>query len=209
MRRAFLLVTASAIIALHCTSARAQSFGVELHNTLMPAAGGMGGVSIAQPQDVTSAINANPATMMQFPGTQFLFGGAWAEPTFNLTQTSNIPVIGPPLIEPFSAKSTAPGTPLGNIGITQDLSELGMPVTFGLGFVTTAGAFIDFRQVPESRGTNTGMTIFNLPVAVAADVSDRLSIGASLALGIAFFDGPFVGASGMTPDYALRGTLGA
>ena len=28
-------------------------------------------------------------------------------------------------------------------------------------------------------------------------------------MGIAFFDGPFVGASGMTPDYALRGVLGA
>src|SRR5262245_46247762 len=72
-----------------------QSFGVELHNTLMPAAGAMGGVSIAQPQDLTSSINGNPATLTQFTGTQFLFGGAWAEPTFNLTQTSNIPVVGP------------------------------------------------------------------------------------------------------------------
>ncbi len=66
MRRAFLLVIAAAIIAVQCTSARGQSFGVELNNTLMPAAGGMGGVSIAEPQDVTSAINGNPATMMQF-----------------------------------------------------------------------------------------------------------------------------------------------
>ena len=90
----------------------AQTFGIELHNTLMPAAGGMGGVSIAQPQDLTSAINGNPAALTQFQGTQFLFGGAWAEPTFNLTQTSNIPIIGPPLIEPYSAKSTAPGTPV-------------------------------------------------------------------------------------------------
>ena len=53
----------------------AQTFGVELHNTLMPAAGGMGGVSIAQPQDLTSAINGNPAAVTQFEGTQFLFGG--------------------------------------------------------------------------------------------------------------------------------------
>ncbi len=127
-----------------------------------------------------------------------------------MTQTSNIPVIGmDPFIEPFSAKSTAPGAPLGNIGITQDLSELGMPATVGIGFVTTAGGFVDFRQVPESHGTNTGIVVYNLPVALAADVNDRLSVGASLELGIAYFDGPFVGASGMTPDYALRGTLGA
>jgi len=88
------------------STASAQSFGIELNNTLMPASGGMAGVSIAQPQDLTSSVNGNPATLTQFRGTQFLFGGAWAEPTFNLTQTSNIPIVGPPLIQPFSAKST-------------------------------------------------------------------------------------------------------
>ncbi len=212
-RLAATLLAAGSLTAISlaaATTARGQSFGVELQNTLMPASGGMAGVSIAQPQDLTSAINANPASLTQFRGTQFLFGGAWAEPTFNLTQTSTIPVNDPdPLIEPFSAKSTAPGTPLGNIGITQDLEELGMPVTVGIGFVTTAGGFVDFRHVPESNGTNTGQTIFNIPVVLGADLTDRLSVGAGVSLGIAFFDGPFVGASGMTPDYALRGTLGA
>lgn len=93
--------------------------------------------------------------------------------------------------------------------MTQDLSELGLPAKFGVGFITTSGVFGDFRQVPESHGTNAAMTIFALPVAVGVDLTERLSVGASLALGIAFFDGPFVGAGGMTPDYALRGTLGA
>jgi long-chain fatty acid transport protein len=176
----------------------------------MPASGGMAGTSIARPQDLTSALNGNPASLTQFKGTQFLFGGAWAEPTFNMTQTSQIPLgVMDPEIQPFSARSTAPGTPMGNIGVTQDLSALGMPATFGIGFVTTAGGFVDFRQVPNSNGTNTGQAIFNIPMALGLEVTDRLSIGASMSLGIAFFDGPFVGASGMTPDYALRGTLGA
>lgn len=211
MRRASVCLTALLLGACSMSgSADAQSFGPELHNMLMPASGGMGGVSIARPQDLTSAINANPASLTQFRGTQFLFGGGWAESTFNLTQTSNIPVIGPdPLIEPFSAKSTAPGTPLGNIGVTQDLDELGLPVTLGLGFVTTAGGFVDFRQVPQSHGTNTGQTIFNMPLALGVDLTDRLALGASTSLGIAFYDGPFVGVGGMTPDYALRGTIGA
>src|SRR5262245_1666405 len=69
-------------------SAAAQSFGVELNNTLMPASGAMAGASIALPQDLTSGLNANPATLTQFQGTQFLFGGAWAEPTFNVEQTA-------------------------------------------------------------------------------------------------------------------------
>src|SRR5262245_2687319 len=180
----------------------AQSFGVELNNTLMPASGGMGGASIAQPQDLTSSLNGNPATLTQFAGTQFLFGGAWAEPTFNLTQTSNIPVVGPPLIEPFSAKSTAPGFPAANIGVTQDLNELGLPATLGIGLVSTAGGFMDFRQIPQSHGTNSAMAIFSLPVTLGFDVTDRLSVGASTALGMAFFNSPFVGVGGMTPDYA-------
>lgn len=186
----------------------AQSFGVELHNTMMGASGGMGGVSIARPQDVTSALNANPAALTQFRGTHFMFGGGWAEPTFNLTQTGEIPAGGPPEVLPFSGKSTAPGTPLGNIGVTQDLSELGIPATVGLGFITTAGGFVDFRQIPDSNGTNTGQTIFNMPAVLGIDLTERWSVGTSLSLGIAFYDGPFVGTSGMTPDYALRGTIG-
>lgn len=185
-----------------------QSVGTELHNMLMPASGGMGGVSISAPQDLTSAINANPATLRQFRGTQFQFGGAWAEPTFNLTQTNALPTVGPSLIDPFSAKSTAPGSLLGNIGVTQDLSELGLPATMGLGFISAAGGAIDFRHIPESGGTNSGQTVFSLPMVIGMDLTDRLSVGAGVSIGTALFDGPFVGLGGLTSDYALRGTTG-
>lgn len=208
MHRILLLVAFACGVGFS-TESFAQPFGTELQNTMMPASGGMGGVSIARPQDLTSPLNANPAALTQFRGTQFAFGGGWAEPTFNMTQTSNIPAIGLfPSIEPFSAKSTAPGLPVGNIGLTQDISELGLPVTLGVGFITTAGAFADFRQVPESDGTNAALAIFNLPVSMGVDLTDRWSIGANMAFGIAFFDGPLVGTGGMTADYALRGTIG-
>lgn len=210
MRRIGFHLLVLSLVVGNASTSFGQSFGIELHNTLMPASGGMGGVSIARPQDLTSAINGNPAALTQFHGSQVLFSGGWAEPTFNMTQSSDIPIIGPnPSIEPFSAKSNAPGTPVGNIGVTKNLSELGMPATFGIGFITTAGGFVDFRDVPESHGTNSGQTIFNMPLALGADLTDRLSAGASMSLGIAFFDGPFVAIGGMTPAYALRGTLGA
>ncbi len=186
-------------------SAAAQTFGVELHNTLMPASGGMGGVSIAQPQDLASGINGNPASLTQFAGTQFMFGAAWAEPTFNMNQRRPIPLLD---VESYSAKSTAPGVPVANFGLTQDLSELGVPATLAIGFVTTSGVFADYRQVSESNGTNAGLAIFSVPVALGVDLTERLSVGASLALGIAFFDGPFADVGGMTPDYALRGAVG-
>ena len=212
MRLRVFLATACSLAALSGFASQAfgQSFGVELHNTLMPASGGMGGVSIARPQDLTSAMNANPAALTQFHGTQFTFGGGWVEPTVNLSQRRQIPIlVNDPFVESFEGKSTAPGLPVGNIGLTQDLSELGMPVTLALGFLTTAGGVVDFRHIPASHGTNSGQAIFNIPVALGVDVTDRLSLGASISMGMAFYDGPFVGAGGMTNDYALRGALGA
>ncbi len=91
---------------------RAQSFGVELFNTLTPASGGMAGTSIAAPQDNISAINGNAAALTQYHGTQFTVGGTWAGSTIDLNQTGNIPAGSPnPLITPFSAKSSRPGWP--------------------------------------------------------------------------------------------------
>jgi long-chain fatty acid transport protein len=187
-----------------------QSFGTELHNTMMPASGAMGGTSIARPQDLASALNANPAALTQFRGTQFMVGGGFVGPTMNLTQTSQLPVIGPdPLVQPFSAKSSAPGTPLVNFGVTQDLGEvLGFDVVFGTGMVTTAGAAADYRHVPQSNGTNSSLLLLNAPASLGVQLTDRWSVGSTMSLGIAYYDGPFVGVGGMTPDYALRGTLG-
>lgn len=201
-------VAIAGLIVLASGTAHGQTFGVELHNVLMPASGGMAGASIANPQDLTSAINGNPASLTQFQGTQFIFGGGWAEPTFNMNQTGPIPFVGPALIEPFSARSDAPGLPAGNIGVTQDMSAYDLPLTLGVGFVTTSGGFVDFRSVPASHGTNSGMAVFSIPVTVGVTLTERLSVGAGMAMGIAFFDGPFVGTGGMTPDYALRGSLG-
>ena len=208
-RIALVFLAALPVCLFQCEKTWAQAFGIEANNTLMPASGGMAGTSIARPQDLTSAINGNPATLTQFQGTQFLFGGAWAEPTFNLTQTGPIPIVGTPIVDPYSAKSSAPGLPAGNFGVTQEITALGLPATVGLGFVTTSGGFVDFRHVPESNGTNTALAVFSLPVVMGVNVTDRLSVGGGLALGIAFFDGPFVGIGGMTPDYALRGSVGA
>jgi len=182
--------------------AQAQLFGVEANNTLMPAAGGMAGTSIAEPQDVTSAINGNPASLTQFEGTQFLIGVTWAEPTYHLTQTE---AIGG-LVEPFSAKSSGLGLIGGNIGVAQDFSALGLPATFGFGLVTTSGGSIDFRQVRASHGANAELVIVNLPATVGVDLTDRLSAGGSLSVGVALFDPPFFGA--MSTAYGLRGSAG-
>jgi long-chain fatty acid transport protein len=133
------------------------------------------------------------------------FGGAWAEPTYNLAhQQGLLPTLGT-----FSAKSEAQGELMGNIGITQDLSALGLPATFGLGFVTEAGGSVDFRHIPASNGSIVSFTVFEMVPALGVDVTDRLSLGASAQLGIGMFDAPFVGIGGESLDYGLRGTIGA
>jgi long-chain fatty acid transport protein len=209
MRRKVIAISivsiASMVWVATAPSANAQSFGVETHNTLMPASGGMAGASLALPQDLTSAINGNPATLTQFYGTQFLFGGAWAEPTYNLShQQGVLPTLGT-----FSARSEAQGALMGNIGVTQDMSAMGIPATMGLGFITAGGGSVDFRHVPASNGTVSSLTVFEMAPALGVDVTERLSLGASAQLGIGIFQAPFVGIGGETLDYGLRGSLGA
>ena len=203
-RRASLIFV---LIILSVRTTYAQSFGVELFNNLMPASGGMAGASIASPQDVQSAIYGNPSTMTQYRGTQFALGGAWVEPTYNLSVAApGLPLLG---IDPFTnAKSDAQGVAPVNIGVTQDFSEWGMPVTIGLGFMAGSGAGVDFRQIPQSNGTHANFMALDVVAGAGIALTDRLSFGTSLILSNATMDGPFVGITGSSADYALRGTVG-
>ena len=89
MRRAVVatLAIALAIFALDTRQSHAQTYGLDVHNLINPASGGMGGTSLARPQDVQSAIFGNPSTLAQFRGTQFSMAATWSEPTFDVTHT--------------------------------------------------------------------------------------------------------------------------
>ena len=166
-----------------------------------------GSCSIASPQDLQSAINGNPATLTQYRGTQFGFGSAWIEPTYNLTvDAPGLPLIG---VSPFfDAKSDAQGVAAGNIGVTQDYSAWGLPVTTGIGLMAGSGAGVDFRHIPQSNGTHASIIALDIVVAAGVDLTERLSTGASLTLSNSTLDGPFVGISSSSTDFALRGRIG-
>jgi long-chain fatty acid transport protein len=166
----------------------------------------MGGASIARPQDNLSAINGNPATLAQFSGTQFTFGGVWAEPTYNITQLDPLPLID---VDPYSAKSNQPGSTIANVGVTQELSAGGVPVVFGMGLITSAGLGVSFRQVPESNGTNAQHMCLDLVSGLGVPLTERLNFGAAFTMGTGFIDGPFTDLGGMTAAYGIRGTVGA
>ena len=99
----------------------AQTYGIDFRNTLMPASGGMAGTSVAAPQDVLSAINANPAALTQYKGTHFTLGGAFAEATVDLEQKTAVPLLG---VAAFSAKSSTPGAVVPAIGVAQEVDGL-------------------------------------------------------------------------------------
>jgi long-chain fatty acid transport protein len=195
------------LLLLSAEAARAQNFGIELFNNVMPASGAMAGASIASPQDVQSAINGNPATMTQFHGTHFSFSGAWVEPTYNLSvDAPGLPLVG---VDPFdNAKSDAQGIVAGNIGITQDFSARDLPITVGLGLKAGAGGGVDFRHIPESNGTHANFIALDIITGAAVDFTERLSLGGTLILSNATLDGPFVKVTGSSSDYALRGAVG-
>lgn len=196
------------VAVFNARHAQAQAFGVELHNTMMPASGAMGGVSLARPQDVQSALNGNPSTVAQLHGTNFGFGGAWIEPTFNLTNNPQPGTLFSQIVGPFDAKSTAQGSLLGNIAVTQDLRLIGIPGTLGVGLISSAGVGSSFRQVPESNGTSAFLSFLDLTVGAGVELNDQLSAGMNLQLGSGTLDGPFVGLTAAAYDYALRGSVG-
>lgn len=204
--RRTLLIVCGLFLLAGTTPVQAQTFGIELHNNLMPASGGMAGASLSRPQDLTSAINGNPATLRQFQGTQFTFGGAWADAQYNVTQAAPLPLLG---VTPFSAKSEMPGALLGNIGVTQDLDVLGLPATAGLGLISNAGAGVDFRSVPESNGTSAQYLALDMVAGAGVELTEQFTVGAALTLATSYFDGPFVDVGGMTTAYGLRGSIGA
>ncbi len=198
-------LTALATLGGGAGSATAQTYGIDFRNTLMPASGGMAGTSVAAPQDFLSAINGNPAALTQYKGTHFTIGGAFAEATVNLEQTAPVPLLG---VAPFSAKSSTPGAIVPAIGVAQQLDGLPLPTTVGLAVVGAAGGGASYVQEPASNATSSYLLLLEFAPSVGVELTDRLSLGATMFIGDGYASGPFVGTSGMTNAYALRGGFG-
>ena len=211
-RHVLSLVVVFAVVP-HVGIARGQGYGSNLQNVMGPAAGGMAGVSTARPQDVPSAVFGNPATLAQFEGTQFTLGGGWVEgyPTVVNDGTNNTLSPG----TPFSATSRTEGAAATEIGVTQDLRSLGLAGTLGLGLAGISGGGAEYRgEAPGTLLNNESGQYLVLGINVGAgfQVTDQLSVGATMTLGTGFEQLGFVGPifqSAMVNAYALRGTIGA
>lgn len=198
-------IVALVVVLASAGSAAAQTYGIDFRNTLMPASGGMAGTSVAAPQDFLSAINANPAALTQYKGTHFTIGGAFAEATVDLEQKAAVPLLG---VAAFSAKSSTPGAIVPAIGVAQEVDGLPVPTTVGLAVLGAAGGGSSYVQEPASNATSSYLLLLEFAPSVAVELTERLSIGATMFIGDGYASGPFVGTSGMTNAYALRGGFG-
>lgn len=206
-----LLILYMGIVAfVPMSRAMAQGYGTDLQNLMAPASGGMAGVSASRPQDVPSAIFGNPATMTQFAGTQFTVGGAWIEGYPTITNDGSLNGGAP-----FSATSRSQGFVAPNIGATQSLELGDRTATFGIGLSSLSGAGAEYRGKAPGTVLNdlsSQYLVLGLTTGAGVEVTDRLSLGATMTLGTAFEQlgliGPIV-STAMVNDYALRGTLGA
>lgn len=203
-----IVVIVCAILITRIVPAYGQGYGTDAQNVLTPAAGGMAGVSIAQPQDVPAAVFGNPATLSQFQGTQFTLGGAWVEGYPTVTHDGFLD-----LGRQYSVTSRAQGLVNPEIGVTQDLRTLGVPGTIGLGLAGIGGGAAEYRGLApaESFANNfsTELIVLGLNAGAGVDLTERLSAGASLTLGTGFEQLGLVGDTAMVHDYALRGNFGS
>lgn len=206
VKKAAAILLAFGVTTFATETTQAQPFGVELHAAMMPASGGMGGVSIARPQDVQSTLTGNPATLAQFRGTQFSFGGGWAEPTVNVDNDATLLLAN---VSPYAAKSEQPGSAPVNLAATQDLSALGLPATWGIGLLTGAGLGVNYIDVPESNGSHASFVALHVASGLGLHLTDRLDVGAGAYVTTATLDGPFSGLTASTMAYGVRGQLGA
>jgi long-chain fatty acid transport protein len=194
-------LTATALLAAH--PSLAGPYGYDIHNTLAPASGGMAGTSLARPQDLTSSIFGNPATLTQMDGTKFSFGATFYQPEVELTHDGSVTGT------PFSQSSGTDVFAVPNVGVTQDLSGLGLPATFGLGLTAISGIGAEFRANPGSLGAGAEFIIFGVNAGLGYEVTENLSLGAAATISFAQLDLGLSSTSAQTHDLGLRGTFGA
>lgn len=201
------------VVTMGLRAAFGQGYGTDIQNVLGPASGGMAGVSVAMPQDVPSAIFGNPATLTQFHGTQFTFGGAWVEGYPTIINNGDLNTANPGV--PFSSTSRSQGVAAPEIGVTQDFECYGLPGTIGIGLAGLAGVGAEYRgRAPAGSFVNNisnSLLILGINLDAGVQLTDNVSVGAAFTLASAYEQLGLVGptiSSAMANDYGIRGTLG-
>lgn len=179
--------------------AQAANFGTDLNLTMMPAAGGMGGVGIARPQDLGASVFGNPATLNQFKGTQFMFGATFYDVDVSASHDGSTTGTA------WSGGSAAGPYLVPNVALVQPISG---DTVLGAGLSVVAGVGSDFRGVAGSLDPLAEILVFGANAGIAHRISDQLSIGAMATIGMGLGQAGLNSNTASTSNFGIRGTLG-
>jgi long-chain fatty acid transport protein len=182
-------------------SASAANYGTDLNNTMLPGAGGMGGVSIAHSIEPAAAVFGNPATLTQFnEGTKFSFGATFYRP--DVKDTHNGLNTG----TPWSGKSKATNYLVPTIAVTQAFSE---NMVAGLGLTVQSGIGSDFRDKPGSLNPDSELLVFTANASLGYKLTDKLSVGGAATIGNGYLQMGLSSNTASAHGFGIRGTFGA
>ena len=208
----------------------AGPYGYDLHNVLSPKAAGMAGTTIAGPgAGPVEAVYGNPANLADFytartgqaAGTQFTFGATLYHPEAEATH-GNRNAADPranaadnPCITclaggaAFRERSQAESYAVPQVGFTQDLSGIGIPVVLGGGLSAVSGIGVDWRSNPDALGVGAEFIVLGINLGAGYEVSPALDVGVAATISYAMIEAGLAGTSGQAHDYGIRGTIGA
>ncbi len=216
-------IVRKSLLLVGCALASSESYATNGDNLIAvgPVARGMGGLSIAYPQDPISSVFANPAAMC--------FGPYCPMSEVNVSLTAFLPQVSASVSNPFdpsqtiSVESSDPVYPIPSIGFSRPLnigdrdrwrfglsaygvSGMGVDYT-GTALNQTLGDFAPlpepFASAPLATGTETLLQIMKVAPALAYQWKPQLSIGASLHFDYSELDMGEGPSSGTTVGYQL------
>lgn len=162
------------------SSFAATPAGSEFDTTLMPGSGGMAGAgSSTRPQDPISAIFANPATLTSLKGSnQFAVGITYGR--LDLRSESGPQ---PGLTPGYDGRSNLNDVWLPHFGATHRFND---KFVGAIGITGLSGLGSDFRETEgiPGGGVTSDLKLFGGAFSGAYQVNDKLSLGASLIMGI-------------------------
>jgi long-chain fatty acid transport protein len=175
------------------------NFGTDLNLTMMPAAGAMGGVGISNPQDIGASVFGNPATLTSMSGTTFTFGGTYYTPKVSVTHD------GSATGTPWSGDSEAGPYLVPTAAVSR---SFGADLVIAGGLTVVSGIGSDFRNAEGSLGSLAEILVFGANAGAAYRLSDDLSAGLMLTIGMGLGQAGLVSNTASTSNFGGRVTLG-
>ena len=213
-------------LSLGSGAAVAGPHGFDLHNVFHGGSAAMAGTSIAHVEDPVSAIFGNPATLTTYyGGTNFMFGATFYMPRARMIhdgsagyatqlqayvkQSAGVAAAnGTVASYAFDGTSKADVYAVPTVGVTQDLTGLGIPVVLGVGVSATSGIGVDYKHVSNSLGAAAELINLGVNAGVGMAVTPNVDVGVAVTVTYAMLEAGLTGSGGMTHDIGFRATMG-